>query len=367
MRIATVVFAPIDDSGVMRKIERQAHTWTLEGHEVKLFMLALNDTHLSSNNRFLMEVLYMQRKHTLKFFLSVDRLVRRIISWNPDLVYVRFGLYYPSQEYVMHRFPTIIELNTDDIVEFRQLLSPHVYLYHRMTRGQSLKKCAGLVTVTHEIAQRTESFQKKRMVIGNDIDLSNYPHFSSQQEHTPHPRIVFIASRNRPWHGIDKIMLLARQCPSWNFDIIGLNVSDIDESIPSNVLFHGLLAVKEYQSIMSQADVGIGTLALHRKGMHEASPLKVREYLAYGMPTIIGYQDTDFPQPVSYLLQLPNTEDNVATHVQDIQQFVDSSRNTRVPREEILHLDTRYKEQKRLEFFKVVSEEWYHSRNTYKR
>lgn len=45
---------------------------------------------------------------------------------------------------------------------------------------------------------------------------------------------------------------------------------------------------------MRNCQVCIGTLALHRKNMTEASPLKTREYLAHGFPVIIGYKDTAF-------------------------------------------------------------------------
>ena len=70
---------------------------------------------------------------------------------------------------------------------------------------------------------------------------------------------------------------------------------------------------------MSAADVAIGTLSLHTKQMEEACPLKVREYLAWGLPVIIGYKDTEFPAPdTAFLLQLPNNPTNVHDHLDQI-------------------------------------------------
>jgi len=44
--------------------------------------------------------------------------------------------------------------------------------------------------------------------------------------------------------------------------------------------------------LMGAADVGVGALALERKNMREAQPIKTRHYLGSGLPVIIGYQDT---------------------------------------------------------------------------
>jgi hypothetical protein len=88
--------------------------------------------------------------------------------------------------------------------------------------------------------------------------------------------------------------------------------------------------------------------------MEEACPLKVREYLAYGIPTIIGYKDTDFPNGAPFLLCLPNTPDNVEKNLDRIEAFVLSWKGKRVPRSEIEHLDLKVKEEKRIIFIEEV-------------
>ncbi|MFN3692462.1 MAG: hypothetical protein ACK4R7_06185, partial [Fervidobacterium sp.] len=74
---------------------------------------------------------------------------------------------------------------------------------------------------------------------------------------------------------------------------------------------YGMLFLDKYTPIMQQADIGISTLAPYRKKMNEASPFKVREYSALGLPVIIGYKDTDLPDGAPFILQIPNTEDNI--------------------------------------------------------
>ncbi len=49
----------------------------------------------------------------------------------------------------------------------------------------------------------------------------------------------------------------------------------------------GIELDQEFQS----ADLGMGTLGMHRKGLTSGSVLKLREYTARGIPSVIGYDD----------------------------------------------------------------------------
>jgi len=117
---------------------------------------------------------------------------------------------------------------------------------------------------------------------------------------------------------------------------------------PQNIRAPGKLSRKEYEPLVAACTAGIGTLALHRKAMNEACALKVREYLAFGLPVILGYNDVDIPNGAPYALQLPNSEDNVSGNIEKISAFVERWRGRRVPRNEIVHIDSAAKEQKRL-------------------
>jgi hypothetical protein len=88
--------------------------------------------------------------------------------------------------------------------------------------------------------------------------------------------------------------------------------------------------------------------------MQEACPLKVREYLAYGLPVIIGCKDTDFTESAPFILRLPNSEDNIETSLSAIESFVSKWKGKRVPREAIAHLDLEVKESQRVKFFEDV-------------
>lgn len=286
-------------------------------------------------------------------FFATRQLARDLIEWSPGLVYHRYDLAYPAFMRVARLFPMVLEINTDDLQEYRLGLA-HRSAYNRLTRHQILNRCRGVVYVTGELAalRHFARYDKPARVIGNGLRLDAFP--STPPSKDSHPKVVFMGSSGQAWHGVDKILALARSFPEWRFDLIGPAPSEIHATLPPNLIAHGRLHRANYEAIVATADAAVGTLALHRKGMNEASPLKVREYLAYGIPTIIGYQDTDFPEPAPFLLQLPNVPSNVEDHLPSIRRFVEQWKGHRVARADVAHLDVRVKEEARLAFFEEV-------------
>ena len=101
--------------------------------------------------------------------------------------------------------------------------------------------------------------------------------------------------------------------------------------------------------LYKKMDIAIGTLALHRKKMEEASPLKVREYVAYGLPVIIGYIDIDLNNE-EFILNIGNYEENVVESIDAIVKFIESWKN-KVIDLDISRIDMNKKEKQRLKFF----------------
>ena len=146
---------------------------------------------------------------------------------------------------------------------------------------------------------------------------------------------------------VDKIARLARHCPDWDFDLIGTDPAEIPDP-PGNLRIHGARTRADYLPVMARADVAIGPLALHRKRLTEASALKVAEYLAYGIPVILGCAEAAFPHGAPFLLQIPNEEDNVEVALPAIRAFVEAQRGRRVARKDLAAIDTGSVERERL-------------------
>jgi glycosyltransferase involved in cell wall biosynthesis len=201
--------------------------------------------------------------------------------------------------------------------------------------------------VTHELARRPAIVKLSRpiSVFPNSIDLRAYPSLPAPENRSP--RLVFIGSPGLEWAGVDKIARLAASFPDWQFDVVGPGPQELPGA-PANVVIHGPLTREKYMPIMSRADVAIGPLALHRKGLSQGSALKVAEYLAYGIPVILGNAETAFPDGAPFLLQLPNTEGNVDAATHEVREFVERWRGRRIPRAAVSAIDSHVVERERL-------------------
>lgn len=120
---------------------------------------------------------------------------------------------------------------------------------------------------------------------------------------------------------------MARHFQDIHFDIVGINASP-DTLAFKNVKYHGFLQGEELASVSYKADIGICPLAPHRVGMKQLTSLKLRNYLAVGLPSIIAHQDRDFPNGAPFLLKIPNEEDGVAKSLDQIDRLF---KNGKVP------------------------------------
>jgi hypothetical protein len=248
--------------------------------------------------------------------------------------------------------PLVLEVNTNDLGEYGWSSGVRS-MYNRLTRGSLLRAASGLVYVSAELF---ESFQdgdvnKPHTVIGNGIRLEDYP--VRPPANNVCPRFVFLGSDKQPWQGVDDIFALARLKTNWLFDLVGVAESRTEGP---NVTCYGNMSRDRYEPILRRGDVAIGSLALYRKGSNESSSLKVREYLAYGLPVIIGCKDTDFPLPVPFILQLPNRQGSLVSEVAAVEVFVSQWMGKRVDREDVLQIDVEAKERKRLSFLEEMLE-----------
>ncbi|MGG6309523.1 glycosyltransferase [Paenibacillus macerans] len=389
------------ESGVFKKVVGQALAWRALGHETALFLFSSRagdawEEAGAGGVPIVCETYGGKLGRTPRF----KALVGKLRGWQPDVVYHRFDLYYPALPRLLRDYPSVLEINTNDVTELAlegwSGLPRRVY--HLLTRRRVLAAAGGFVFVSGELAEADgfRRFAKDLTVIGNGIPLERVAaerlesgadagatteaitspsvspttnpatnlttNLTTNPTTTPNAiRFVFLGSAGQSWHGVDEIARLAAARPDWRFDVVGLDRAELEtegavplKPLPANMAFHGKLTRSRYQPLLDQADIAIGTLALHRKGMEEASPLKVREYLANGLPVITAYRDTDFPQPVPFMLQLPNEPGNAVRHLTAIERFAGSWAGRRVAREHIRHLDAAVKEAARVEYMRRI-------------
>lgn len=342
MKVAYITSHPIkQNDGVSKKILEQINTWTKFGVETRLFVS------IKHNNR---------GNKLIRFFNKA--LIEDVKSFNPDLIYYRYDFYSLNYEILSRKYKNVIEMQTKDIDEFflvhiknkkYGLYSYFIYFYSLLTRHRLLRKSSAFIGVTNEILNYYSSFNKPSICIPNGIDLKKYDTIK-KTNNKEKVKLFFIGTDGMPWHGVDIIEKLAEKIPDYEFHIVGIN----RKSKIGNLKYYGPMSYEDYVKILEKCHICIGTLALHRKNMIEACPLKVREYLAHGFPVIIGYKDTAFLNNTpDFILELDFSNDEVTEHhIQKIKAFVESKKNRIVKKEELSTIDIYSLEEKKINFLK---------------
>ncbi len=333
-------------SGVFQKIAAQVDQWQASGHDVRGF-IATRDNAASWRTRFGDSIVGQYTGMSSRMRVMVD-LVRAMRRFDPDVAYLRWDLFYPPMAWFPARTPVVIEVNSDDVHEYA-LGTRARSVYNKLTRDFMLKRARALVFVTSELSE-SEHFARctgRHVVVANGVDLTAYPQLPAVEQGPL--RLVFVGSDREPWHGVDKLITLAAMHDDWCFDVVGLRSES--GTAPPNVIWHGPLERADVLGVLARADVGIGTLALHRKQMGEACPLKVREYLAVGLPVLYAHADPDVELLGPQCLRIANTETNILDESDRIDAFVRRARGTRIPRSSVAHIDVGSKERQRLALF----------------
>jgi glycosyltransferase involved in cell wall biosynthesis len=176
----------------------------------------------------------------------------------------------------------------------------------------SLLLAKGHVAVTREIIDyelmRIHPFQSNKPTYHYPNGF-NFCHAQTNDRRCAKiPELIYVASNFAPWHGLDLLLssinkstekfILHLVGPKSN-ELINLTKHDI------RVRLHGVLSADELEDLLGQIWCGLSSFALWRKGLNEASTLKVREYLAMGVPVYSGHYDAAFPREFPYYVQGP--------------------------------------------------------------
>jgi hypothetical protein len=337
--------------GVTKKILTQTEYWRAEGHSVGIFCLSpMSDSSLEP----VLGASVFPFSGPIQRLRATHKLARAVRSFQSDVIYLRYDLFLPPLWGVLRERPLVVELNEQP--EEYALRRTAARSYDRFSRSRLLGRADGFVCVADELAKSRwlEEFARPAVVIGNSIDLGEFP--VAAVPGNRRPRGVFLGAPGLPWHGVDKVRSLADRLPEMDFDVIGPTADDLGGTIPANLVSHGFLSRGEYEPLVLQADFAVGTLALHRQGIGETAPLKLREYLAYGLPMIVAHDDPDLTrEPHWFVLRLPNRESNVEDCHQAVRSWVGSVVGRRIPRETAERLvSVQVKEPERLAFMEQM-------------
>lgn len=128
------------------------------------------------------------------------------------------------------------------------------------------------------------------------------------------------------WHGYDRLINGMRDYYNTaykkivNFHIVGegdcLNeykkIAEENGLLNKHIFFYGKLEGKELDAIYNKADIAVDCLACHRKKVFFVSALKVREYVAKGLPFVTANKVDVYNEVTKeYILEVPADETNI--------------------------------------------------------
>lgn len=363
MKIAYIIDFDINkySTSVYNKIVKKIRNWELLGNEIHLLVVSNNTIHellprVINIIVFERPSLNWLRFSSLKTYIGRNKAFGKMKAYlcklKPDVIYYRPNfMWYPQLSQCLSFAPYVIEINSIDDEEGKLHYSPNGIRYKIFYYGRKklMNSSKGIIALTNEIALHLTPYKKPTKVIANGYDTGDaMVHKSNRSVTNIRPQVIFIGTPDQPWQGFEEFAYMANCIPESDFHLIG--PSSIQTPCPDNLKIYGYLASNEIEAIYSIADIGVGTLSLYVKNMQEACPLKVREYIAHGLPVVLGYADTDL-EGQDFVLNIGCYKDNVEKNIYAIKEFINKYHDKSVPKEIAQKLiDNKQKEKARLVF-----------------
>lgn len=261
-----------------------------------------------------------------KFFEKVGRIIkfnskiREIISTEkPEVIYIRkysilngiriLKKYKRRNDvYIIYEIPTY---PYDE--EMKKESKYFIYMLNKIF-DKSMEKIADLIPVV--LGRDVQLNSEKYLPICNGIDVVNIKIKNNDILEDDKLDLIGIANVSY-WHGYDRVIkgLKNYYDSNINFKIYFHIVGDgpeleklkslVDQyNLNDKIIFYGMKNGKELDKIVNMSDIGIGSLANHRKGLKRDSSLKNREYCARGIPFVIASNDNAFEDNFKYVLKI---------------------------------------------------------------
>lgn len=213
-----------------------------------------------------------------------------------------------------------------------KLMSWYLYtflpIYNENKWGLSYAKhINSIVTVTNEIAKYQSKKGCKNVIVStNGIDANKFPIrllpiFDNEL------RLLFLkgSAGFSPWNGFDRLVdsIDSFNCHSNNQIKIKLYVygSKVEGEIPQRDYIEekGYVSGEELTEVFNKMHIGVSGLQVYLKNFKEGSSLKIREYVARGLPFIYAYTDPDLnDEAKAFSLEFPNDDSAI-----DMQKVID--------------------------------------------
>lgn len=326
MRVAHLNFVPTGLASVVKKLGQQARAARAAG--LPLDFLLVNDD-VESPGGELIHCRYaaprgwrrqVLREHT---FHKTSLIEQAVPLASYDAVVMRYISHYTRAGGFLrrHGHKLITEHHTNELAQmllYRGGLARHLFaLIEKLSAARFLRRVSGIIGVTDEIRKHELSLAgaKLSVVIGNGILVAETPFTGFRPFDGREVHLVFVANDFAAWQGLGRLLdgLADFRGPErLVLHLVGRVYPETQALIERSALphaevqMHGRLHGPDLDRIMGGATLGVSSLGLYTNHMSEACTLKSREYVARGLPFVMGYADPDLPTDTPFVLRVPN-------------------------------------------------------------
>lgn len=273
--------------------------------DIETHLLTLTSDQLQLNN---LPLKSLKHKPTNWYFINhyFEDILKSISFVEYDAVWVRHHFYGPS----ILKFITEIKKSNSEIKVFYELPTyPFIHelkgikkIYASYVEGIYKNNFHKIVDRIITYSNHKKIYNTKTIQISNGINTSLY----KRPEIKPINNDINLLAIGKLWNwfGLDRLLkglIKYKGNHHITIDIFGegaemlnLKVFCKKNNLENLVTFHGWRNKDQIDQIISQADIGVGTLAIHRKKVALSSSLKHREYTARGLPFFYSGSDKDF-------------------------------------------------------------------------
>ncbi|MFX0132667.1 MAG: hypothetical protein ACFFDN_03370 [Candidatus Hodarchaeota archaeon] len=263
-----------------------------------------------------------------------------ISKYKPDVIIFRYKAFSISSVFNPKKVNSNIVFvsehqskEIDELKSFMKSIRRFALISERIRAKKYFNYVDAITGVTSEIAKYELERAKRNIpfyILSNGIDVNKYPVKRYQKFEGNTLKMICVVSKTMKWQGLDRLLLGMKNYQGdirFELHIVGMITQEINEllnklKLKSRVFCHGIKYGKELDSIYNDMHIAIGTLGIHRKNLEYGTPLKVREYIARGIPFLISYKDEDIDSNFPFFLKL--APDDSSLNMEQIIHFTQS-------------------------------------------
>lgn len=309
-RIAYVMLINKAQPGVASKFVRYANV--SRRHDIPLdFYWICNDGVPDSLEDGAATIMRLPTRSMLATRWYQSRIVNQLTE-QYDAVVLRYPLFDPVLgARLRNRFKIYTEHHTFEVPELRLQRDPR-WITEYLFGASWMRGFAGIVGVTpelvaYEVRRLGRKWRGLRLFVPNTIDMDDAPELEGECYSDSTIEVVMMANF-RPWHGLETAVNAIWVPRGKPFDIrlhvVGEPVSESVRGVAdlsANIVLHGAQHGARLAQILREADLGVDSLNLRAKSMSQATAMKVREYLKFGLPVLLGQEDPAFDREFPFV------------------------------------------------------------------